>query len=98
MVGMCACDERSRAARQESTPAGCSTRLSSKAAASEDPEAYPLGYVEDLNDARTPLADFFSILLGELVLRHAIPERIPGDLEEPACFGNIPACALQRFF
>jgi hypothetical protein len=23
----------------------------------------PLGYVEDLNDARTPLADFFSILL-----------------------------------
>jgi hypothetical protein len=27
------------------------------------PEAYPLGYVEDLNDARTPLADFFSILL-----------------------------------
>ena len=28
------------------------------------PEAYPLGYVEDLNDARTPLADFFSILLG----------------------------------
>ena len=27
------------------------------------PEAYPLGYVEDLSDARTPLADFFSILL-----------------------------------
>ena len=26
-------------------------------------EAYPLGYVEDLNDARTKLADFFSILL-----------------------------------
>jgi hypothetical protein len=26
-------------------------------------EAYPLGYVEGLNDARTPLADFFSILL-----------------------------------
>ena len=24
--------------------------------------AYPLGYVEGLNDARTPLADFFSIL------------------------------------
>jgi hypothetical protein len=23
----------------------------------------PLGYVEDLNDARTPLADFFSTLL-----------------------------------
>src|SRR5262245_26004433 len=36
----------------------------SKAAASEGPEAYPLGYVEDLNDASTKLADFFSILLG----------------------------------
>jgi hypothetical protein len=28
------------------------------------PEAYPLGYVEDLSDARTKLTDFFSILLG----------------------------------
>ena len=26
-------------------------------------DAYPLGYVEGLNDARTLLADFFSILL-----------------------------------
>jgi len=26
-------------------------------------EAYPLGYVEGLSDARTKLADFFSILL-----------------------------------
>ena len=30
------------------------------------PEAYPLGYVEDLNDARTKLAGFFSILTGRL--------------------------------
>jgi hypothetical protein len=30
-------------------------------------EAYPLGYVEDLSDARTMLADFFSILSGDLV-------------------------------
>ena len=37
--------------------------LSSKAAASEEPQAYPLGYVEVLNDARTLLAGFFSILL-----------------------------------
>ena len=43
--------------------AGCSKSPFSKAAASEDPETYPLGYVEDLNDARTLLADFFSILL-----------------------------------
>ena len=26
-------------------------------------EAYPLGYVEGLNDARTPLANLFSLLL-----------------------------------
>ena len=39
----------------------------SKAAASEGPEAYPLGYVEGLNDARTTLADFFSILQESLV-------------------------------
>ena len=38
---------------------------SGKAAASEGPEAYPLGYVEGLNDARTKLAAFFSILLEE---------------------------------
>jgi hypothetical protein len=36
----------------------------SKAAASENPKAYPLGYLEGLNDARTTLAGFFSILLG----------------------------------
>jgi hypothetical protein len=35
-----------------------------KAAASEGPEAYPQGYVEGLNDVRTLLAGFFSILLG----------------------------------
>ena len=44
-----------RGTTEENTPAGCSKRLSSKAAASEGPEAYPLGYAEDLNDARTPL-------------------------------------------
>jgi hypothetical protein len=29
----------------------------------QEPEAYPLGYVEDSCELRTPLADFFSILL-----------------------------------
>jgi hypothetical protein len=43
-------------------PAGCSNRPSSKAAACEGPKAYPLWYVEGLNDARTPLAGCFSIL------------------------------------
>ena len=46
-----------------SQPAGCSKRQFNKAAASEEPRAYPLGYVEGLNDARTPLADFFNRLL-----------------------------------
>ena len=44
--------------------AGCSKRLSSKAAGESKPEAYPLGYVEDFDELRTKLADFFSILLG----------------------------------
>ena len=30
-------------------------------------EAYPLGYVEGLSDARTMLTDFFSIPLGDVV-------------------------------
>jgi hypothetical protein len=41
--------------------AGCSKRPSSKAAASEEARR-TLRYVEPLSDARTPLADFFSIL------------------------------------
>ena len=41
---------------------GCSKRLSSKAAASEEARR-TLRYVEPLSDARTPLAAFFSILL-----------------------------------
>jgi hypothetical protein len=40
-------------------------------------EAYPLGYVEGLNDARTMLADFFSILLN--VKRTDVMRRERGD-------------------
>jgi hypothetical protein len=36
------------------------------------PQAYPQGYAEDLSDARTKLADFFSILLECLVRAVAI--------------------------
>ena len=43
--------------------AGCSKRLSGKAAADESTGGVVSGYVEDLNDARTTLADFFSILV-----------------------------------
>ena len=47
---------------QENGSPGCSKRLSSKAAASEEVRR-TLRYVEPLRDARTPLAGFFSILL-----------------------------------
>ena len=47
------------------TTSGCSKRLSSKAAASEEARR-TLRYVEPLSDARTPLVDFFSILLEEI--------------------------------
>ena len=43
--------------------AGCSKRPYSKAAASEEARR-TLRYVEPLSAARTPLADFFSILRG----------------------------------
>ena len=52
------------------------------------PEAYPLGYVEGLNDARTPLADFFSILLGNDVAHEIVQCRIGDlDLDEFPCCG-----------
>ncbi len=41
-----------------------------KAAGESKPEAYPQGYLEDFDEPRTTLADFFSILL-ERVLRAA---------------------------
>jgi hypothetical protein len=44
-------------------------KSSSKAAASEDP--IPLGYVEGLNDARTKLGGFFSILLNQIRFRNS---------------------------
>jgi hypothetical protein len=51
----------------EEYPAGCSKSLSSKAAASEEARR-TLRYVETLSDARTKLADFFSILLKQRLL------------------------------
>jgi Putative membrane protein insertion efficiency factor len=60
-------------AQQKNISAGCSKRSFSKAAASEVARR-TLRYVEPLSDARTPLADFFNILLG------ACPT-------EPTCFG-----------
>ena len=83
--------------QQEIPPVGGSKRLSSKAASESKPEAYPQGYVEDFDEPRTPLAGFFSLLLGEVVLRHAVSEGIPRDLEESAGFGDVAACLFKRF-
>src|SRR5882762_1491246 len=55
-----------RVAQQQNISAGCSKRPFSKAAASEEARR-TLRYVEPLSDARTPLADFFSILLKHLI-------------------------------
>src|SRR5687768_16509174 len=43
---------------------GCSKMVSNKAAGEKQPEAYPLGYVEDCSEPRTQLGPFFSILRG----------------------------------
>ena len=51
-----------RMAQHKNIYPGCSKRPFSKAAASEEARR-TLRYVEPLSDARTPLADFFSILL-----------------------------------
>jgi hypothetical protein len=48
-------------------------RLSSKAAASEEARR-TLRYVEPLSDERTPLADFFSILLAKPVTADSFPK------------------------
>jgi hypothetical protein len=50
-------------------PEECSKSPSSKAAGESKPEAYPLGSVENFDESRTPLADFFSILLGAAAFR-----------------------------
>jgi hypothetical protein len=49
---------------------------------------YPLGYVEGLNDARTMLADFFSILLCDDVAHKVVQSRIGNlDVDELPCSG-----------
>jgi hypothetical protein len=45
------------------TPAGQDAPFPKQGRSELSPETYPLGYVEDLNEARTLLADCFSILL-----------------------------------
>ena len=61
-------------AQQKNIYTGCSKRPFSKAAASEEARR-TFQYVEPLSDARTPLSDFFSILLDPCALVQ-LPPRI----------------------
>ena len=80
--------------------AGCSKSLSSKAAGESKPEAYPLGYVEDFDEPRTKLADFFSILLANSCNpRHHSPETRSIAPCRPRGWGvasNSSTASLQR--
>jgi len=61
--------------------AGCSKRLSSKAAGESKPEAYPRGYVEDFDEPRTTLGDFFNVLLirvGDAASSDKLQKLLPG--------------------
>jgi len=64
------------------TLAGCSKSSSSKAAGESKPETYPQGYVEDFDEPRTKLADFFSILLLDIW-------NLPVDRSHPR-IGKVP--------
>ncbi len=71
----------------DESPAGCSKRLSSKAAASEEARR-TLRYVEPLSDARTKLTGFFSTMLGDDVAHKIVQCRIGDlDLDEFPCCG-----------
>src|SRR6266849_7921719 len=66
--------------RQKKSPAGCSKRPSSAAAASEEARR-TLRYVEPLSDARTKLADFFSSLLKDFSILLRMHPRLVGKAE-----------------
>jgi hypothetical protein len=62
----------------------------------QEPEAYPLGYVEDSCELRTPLADFFSILLKSDADFIQVSEQVGRVLIDPigSCpFQLLPAIA-----
>lgn len=57
-------------------PTGCSKRLFSKAAASDEAK-YFVPYVEPLSDARTTLADFFNTRLKQKTAQETCENRDP---------------------
>jgi hypothetical protein len=58
--------------RRGNTSAGCSKSLSGEARGESKPEVHPQGYIEDFDEPRTKLADFFSILLLILLRFHLL--------------------------
>ena len=60
------------------------------------PEADPQGYVEDLSDAKTKLADFFSILLERLVRAIAIRRSLGLLAHAQGNFFHFIYCKLDR--
>ena len=71
---------------------GCSKWPAKEAAGKKKPEAYPLGYVEDFDEPRTPLAGFFSILLEQAVLLEIIL------VDDGGRFGGKLSPFLQQAF
>ena len=71
--------------------AGCSKRPSGAAAASEEARR-TLRYVEPLSDARTKLADFFSVLLGRNEFHSRADERL--SAVEPKRLSRAEAVTL----
>jgi len=71
---------------------GCSKRLSSKAATSEEARR-TLRYVEPLSDVRTPLADFFSILLNRC--HSAVLRYLRFDIAGSG-LGSLDACGREK--
>ena len=67
MILACVCDEFSRPAQYQDARRMLKKAVS-KAAGESKPGAYPQGYVEDFDESRTKLADFFSILPNLVVL------------------------------
>ena len=75
-------------------PQGCSKRCPARPQPKKAPEAYPLGYVEEAFEARTPLADFFSILLAR-ELADSISSQVR-NRKIPKVFPNRRPDRLQR--
>jgi len=74
MVRTCACDELSLAHTRRTLPQAAQKDRPARPQRVKA-QGVPSGYVEGLNDARTPLADFFSSLREKNGLRQELRDR-----------------------